>query len=103
MCFPHQIKYNTTLFVIYIFKLFTPIFEEEEESFPLYSQLQGHPQVVTVCTQLIQRPSWPGPPRLTPAPFQRPSQARMDGLEDLGPLPEGWALKWHGVGETRRP
>merc|ERR1712180_297672 len=27
----------------------------------------------------------------------------MSGLEDLGPLPEGWSLKWHGVGETRRP
>merc|ERR1712180_285902 len=23
--------------------------------------------------------------------------------EDLGPLPEGWALKRHGVGEARRP
>ena len=27
----------------------------------------------------------------------------MSGLEDLGPLPDGWSLKWHGVGETRRP
>ena len=27
----------------------------------------------------------------------------MSGLEDLGPLPEGWTLKWHGVGNTRRP
>ena len=27
----------------------------------------------------------------------------MSGLEDLGPLPEGWSLKWHGVGEARRP
>merc|ERR1711936_561136 len=28
---------------------------------------------------------------------------QMSGLEDLGPLPEGWTLKWHGVGNTRRP
>merc|ERR1712212_846074 len=28
---------------------------------------------------------------------------QMSGLEDLGPLPEGWSLKWHGVGNTRRP
>ena len=28
---------------------------------------------------------------------------KMSGLEDLGPLPEGWTLKWHGVGNTRRP
>merc|ERR1712210_403483 len=28
---------------------------------------------------------------------------QMSGLEDLGPLPEGWSLKWHGVGDTRRP
>jgi len=27
----------------------------------------------------------------------------MSGLEDLGPMPEGWSLKWHGVGNTRRP
>jgi len=27
----------------------------------------------------------------------------MSGLEDLGPLPEGWSLKWHGAGDTRRP
>merc|ERR1712212_101823 len=28
---------------------------------------------------------------------------QMSGLEDLGPMPEGWSLKWHGVGNTRRP
>merc|ERR1712156_1368322 len=32
-----------------------------------------------------------------------PPYLEMSGLEDLGPLPEGWSLKWHGVGETRRP
>merc|ERR1712156_355435 len=32
-----------------------------------------------------------------------PPNLEMSGLEDLGPLPEGWSLKWHGVGETRRP
>merc|ERR1712156_175539 len=32
-----------------------------------------------------------------------PPYLEMSGLEDLGPLPEGWSLKWHGVGEARRP
>ena len=37
----------------------------------------------------------------TPCTFYK--TVKMSGLEDLGPMPEGWSLKWHGVGNTRRP
>merc|ERR1712037_547940 len=42
-------------------------------------------------------------PAAAPTHSLRDTFVKMSGLEDLGPLPEGWSLKWHGVGDTRRP
>ena len=63
-----------------------------------------------------RKPGW-GPRRAAPTadsliPAAAPTHSlrgnfvksvQMSGLEDLGPLPEGWSLKWHVAGDTRRP